>query len=231
MKSEDHSERGGVEVRLTDRAFNAMKKLNFVMCLVLIVVTRGNEPTGLATVSNDATVPMMTSDESDNKVNKTRLYLGGFFSLGGVWDGSGILPAVEMALDHINERQDVLPEYELRMVWNDTQVSSVNYLHKIVPVYFDIPFKTKKLLAFEKFQTRHAVLISFVSFVVADFLTLHLESKEVIIFCLFGLRPIFIFAHFLKTKPHKQTNKHTSPPHRPQWSEKIKRLSFNVLFV
>ncbi len=77
-------------------------------------------------------MPMMTSDESDNNVNKIPLYLGGFFSLGGVWDGSGILPAVEMALDHINERQDVLPEYELRMVWNDTQVNKYIYTKIVV---------------------------------------------------------------------------------------------------
>ena len=57
---------------------------------------------------------------------KIPLYLGGFFSFGGPWDGSGVLPAVDMALDHINAKEDVLPEYELRMVWNDTQVSFIS---------------------------------------------------------------------------------------------------------
>ena len=59
----------------------------------------------------------------DNVDKKIPLYLGGYFSLGGIWDGSGILPAVEMALEHINERTDILAEYELKMIWNDTQVS------------------------------------------------------------------------------------------------------------
>ena len=59
-------------------------------------------------------------DSTDKKIP---LYLGGYFSLGGIWDGSGILPAVEMALEHINERTDILTEYELKMIWNDTQVS------------------------------------------------------------------------------------------------------------
>ena len=59
----------------------------------------------------------------DNADKKIPLYLGGYFSLGGIWDGSGILPAVEMALEHINERTDILAEYELKMIWNDTQVS------------------------------------------------------------------------------------------------------------
>ena len=53
---------------------------------------------------------------------KIPLYIGGIFSLGGLWEASGILPAVQMGLDHINDRMDVLPEYELRMVWNDSQV-------------------------------------------------------------------------------------------------------------
>ena len=60
------------------------------------------------------------SAPSDDRIP---LYLGGFFSFGGPWDGSGVLPAVEMALDHINQRTDVLDGYELKMVWNDTRVS------------------------------------------------------------------------------------------------------------
>ncbi|XP_072030730.1 gamma-aminobutyric acid type B receptor subunit 1-like [Amphiura filiformis] len=57
-------------------------------------------------------------------VKKVPLYLGGLFSLGGRSDESGHVPAVEMALDHINQRPDVLVEYDLRMVWNDTQCYS-----------------------------------------------------------------------------------------------------------
>ncbi|XP_041469544.1 uncharacterized protein LOC121419238 isoform X1 [Lytechinus variegatus] len=53
--------------------------------------------------------------------DKIPIYLGGFFTLGGNWDGSGILPVVEMALEHINNRPDLLADYDLRMVWNDTQ--------------------------------------------------------------------------------------------------------------
>lgn len=54
--------------------------------------------------------------------SKIPLYIGAFFPFGGGWDGSGIIPVVEMALDDINAREDMLPGYELRMVWNDTQV-------------------------------------------------------------------------------------------------------------
>ena len=54
------------------------------------------------------------------------IYLGGFFSFGAnegnAWDTSGILAAVEMAIEHVNDRQDILTDYELKMVWNDTKV-------------------------------------------------------------------------------------------------------------
>ena len=51
------------------------------------------------------------------------LYIGGYFPLGGGWDGSGNIVAAEMALDHINNNPNILEDYELLMVWNDTQVS------------------------------------------------------------------------------------------------------------
>ncbi len=40
----------------------------------------------------------------------------------GGWDGSGCIPAIEMAFDDINARTDILPQYELRPIWNDTKV-------------------------------------------------------------------------------------------------------------
>ena len=64
------------------------------------------------------------SSSSTSETDKIPLYLGAFFPVGGDWDGSGIIPAVEMALDHINAREDILTDYELRMVWNDTKVSN-----------------------------------------------------------------------------------------------------------
>ena len=72
--------------------------------------------------------PSMNKTNASAPVNhKTPLYIGGYFTLGGNWDGSGILPAVEMALDHVNDRNDILNEYELKMVWNDTQVKPMQY--------------------------------------------------------------------------------------------------------
>ena len=54
---------------------------------------------------------------------KTPLYLAGFFSFNTEPDTSGILPAVDMALDHINEKSDILSDYELKMDWKDIKVS------------------------------------------------------------------------------------------------------------
>ncbi len=54
---------------------------------------------------------------------KIPLYIGSFYSSpGSSWDGSGCIPAAEMAFDDINSRTDILPEYELIPIWNDTKV-------------------------------------------------------------------------------------------------------------
>ncbi|CAC5391794.1 GABBR [Mytilus coruscus] len=39
----------------------------------------------------------------------------------GLWDGSGILPAAEMAIEDVNNHPDILPNYELKMVWNNSK--------------------------------------------------------------------------------------------------------------
>ncbi|XP_072030126.1 gamma-aminobutyric acid type B receptor subunit 1-like [Amphiura filiformis] len=101
----------------------------FLSCWLPILTASKNETLFGTTTTSSISVdyPVTTSEQGSNVHQlhrKIPLYLGGFFSLGGVWDGSGILPAVEMALDHINDRMDILPNYDLRMTWNDTQCES-----------------------------------------------------------------------------------------------------------
>lgn len=49
---------------------------------------------------------------------------GGIFPMTGGWaGGKGCKPAVEMALKHVNNREDILPGYRLEMVDNDSKVS------------------------------------------------------------------------------------------------------------
>ncbi|XP_071835073.1 uncharacterized protein [Apostichopus japonicus] len=53
--------------------------------------------------------------------SKIPLYIGGNMQMTGGWDGSGCLVSAELALEQINNRSDILPDYELKMVWNDSQ--------------------------------------------------------------------------------------------------------------
>ena len=40
--------------------------------------------------------------------------------------GRGVLPAVQLAMEHINNDSTILPNHRLNMVWNDTQVSNLS---------------------------------------------------------------------------------------------------------
>lgn len=60
------------------------------------------------------------------------VYIAGFFPFGGRVSGSipegrvgrGVMPAVKLAVDHINENPTLLRNYRLHVWWNDTQVST-----------------------------------------------------------------------------------------------------------
>jgi hypothetical protein len=55
------------------------------------------------------------------------VYIAGFFPFGKhVAEshlGRGVMPAVKLAVDHINDNPDVLHNYRLHIYWNDTEVS------------------------------------------------------------------------------------------------------------
>ena len=95
----------------------------------------GRDPTEQPTTPYRGTTNATTAsaDEGDTTVvppegGKIPIHIGGFFSLpGGGWDGSGVLVATEMALDHINADPNILEDYELKMVWSDTMVSLTTY--------------------------------------------------------------------------------------------------------
>ena len=47
---------------------------------------------------------------------------------GETWPGGGAcLPPMEIALRQINERDDILPDYKLNLIWKDTAVNMVFY--------------------------------------------------------------------------------------------------------
>lgn len=83
-----------------------------------------------------AMIAMVKSNEvslSDPKTSKgprrTDIYFAAFFpmtSKAGASEGTigpGVMPAVKLAIKHINQSPMILHGYKLKMVWNDTEVS------------------------------------------------------------------------------------------------------------
>ena len=54
------------------------------------------------------------------------LYIGTFYDVSVSskgWSSKGVMPAVQMALDHVNKNQSILPGYTLHEDWRDSKVS------------------------------------------------------------------------------------------------------------
>ncbi|XP_066580245.1 gamma-aminobutyric acid type B receptor subunit 1 isoform X2 [Amia ocellicauda] len=53
---------------------------------------------------------------------KKTLYIGALFPMSGGWPGGqACLPAAQMALDLVNKRPDILPDYELQLIYHDSK--------------------------------------------------------------------------------------------------------------
>lgn len=53
------------------------------------------------------------------------VYIGALFPMSGGWPGGqACQPAVEMALEDVNSRRDILPDYELKLIHHDSKVAS-----------------------------------------------------------------------------------------------------------
>ena len=64
---------------------------------------------------------------------KETLYIGGLFGLDtsrGGWNSAGIIPAVQMAIDEINNSSGILKDYHLKLLIKDSQVSKTNDFFK-----------------------------------------------------------------------------------------------------
>ena len=56
---------------------------------------------------------------------KETLYIGGLFGVDtsrGGWNSAGVIPAVQMAIDEINNSSDILKDYYLELLIKDSQV-------------------------------------------------------------------------------------------------------------
>ena len=78
-----------------------------------------------------------SATKTDNSTPKIDLYIGGFFGVNiqeGGWSTAGVIPALEMALDHVNSDPSILVDYQLKYVWDDSKVCYVYDLHTGVSV-------------------------------------------------------------------------------------------------
>lgn len=58
---------------------------------------------------------------------KKKLYIGALFPMSGGWPGGqACLPAAQMALELVNNRSDILPDYELELIYYDSMVSKTH---------------------------------------------------------------------------------------------------------
>ena len=75
-------------------------------------------------------VLLTISNKTDhgNSTTKIDLYIGGLFGVNvknGGWSTAGVIPALEMALEHVNSDPGILVNYQLKYVWNDSRVCSL----------------------------------------------------------------------------------------------------------
>ena len=78
--------------------------------------------------------------------SKETLYIGGLFGLDkarGGWSSAGIIPAVQMAIDDINNSSEYLKDYHLELLIKDSQVR-MNLLVKKIVNFWGFPWSTFK---------------------------------------------------------------------------------------
>ena len=62
-------------------------------------------------------------------IHRTDIYFAAFFPMGTKTNapegslGHGVMPAVRLAIKHINQSPNILRGYKLHMYWNDTEVN------------------------------------------------------------------------------------------------------------
>ncbi|XP_057683526.1 gamma-aminobutyric acid type B receptor subunit 1 isoform X2 [Corythoichthys intestinalis] len=69
----------------------------------------------------DTPKPVCHYDRHFKALGKKKLYIGALFPMSGGWPGGqACLPAAKMALTLVNERADILPDYELELIHYDS---------------------------------------------------------------------------------------------------------------
>lgn len=75
-------------------------------------------------------------------LGKKKLYIGALFPMSGGWPGGqACLPAAQMALDLVNNRTDILPDYELELIYYDSMVSDPEFFTSLTDTLSLCPFR------------------------------------------------------------------------------------------
>ncbi|XP_026875543.2 gamma-aminobutyric acid type B receptor subunit 1 isoform X4 [Electrophorus electricus] len=70
----------------------------------------------------DSPKPICRYDRHHTALGKKKLYIGALFPMSGGWPGGqACLPSAQMALDLVNKRTDILPDYELELIYYDSK--------------------------------------------------------------------------------------------------------------
>lgn len=77
----------------------------------------------LASISHGS-FPLVYPQPSAESSNATSLYLAVMMSFNGTFLSSGTIPGIQIALDLINEQEDLLPGYKLHYIALDSRVNS-----------------------------------------------------------------------------------------------------------
>jgi len=90
--------------------------------LLLMLATVTLAPTDGRSWDNEVHWPWDRQKSNMGHKSQT-LYIGGIFPMSGAWAGGrGCRPAVDIALEDINHRTDLLPDFRLQMLSNDSRV-------------------------------------------------------------------------------------------------------------
>ncbi|KAL0622842.1 Gamma-aminobutyric acid type B receptor subunit 1, partial [Plecturocebus cupreus] len=76
------------------------------------------------------------SSGCDGGRERRAVYIGALFPMSGGWPGGqACQPAVEMALEDVNSRRDILPDYELKLIHHDSKCDpgqATKYLYELL---------------------------------------------------------------------------------------------------
>ncbi|XP_059966082.1 gamma-aminobutyric acid type B receptor subunit 1 isoform X3 [Mesoplodon densirostris] len=133
---------GGIRYRGLTR--DQVKAINFLpVDYEIEYVCRGERevvgPKVRKCLSNGSWTDMDTPSRCVNRTphsERRAVYIGALFPMSGGWPGGqACQPAVEMALEDVNSRRDILPDYELKLIHHDSKCDpgqATKYLYELL---------------------------------------------------------------------------------------------------